>query len=474
MNTGDTAWVLVSAALVLLMSPGLAIFYGGMTRVKSMLNMMMMSFGALALVGILWVLFGYSMAFGTDAGDGLMGNPFEDFGLHNLLATGSDMPLVGTIPEIVFVGFQGVFATVTVALVSGAIADRAKFGSWMVFAGAFAVLVYFPVAHWVFDSKKDAHGVFIGGWLNHLGLIDFAGGTAVEVLAGAAGLALALVLGKRIGFGKDPDHRPHNLPLVMLGAGLLWFGWFGFNAGSALGANGTAGIAWINTLIAPCAAILSWLLVEKVRDGHATSFGAASGAVAGLVAITPSCASIDPVAAIVLGLLAGAICALAVGLKYRFGFDDSLDVVGVHLVGGVVGTLFIGLAADPAAPVPGRGLLFGGGFTLLGVQALGVVAVLGYSFAIALGLGLAIKAVMGFRVAQDVEETGVDLVIHAETAYAALAMPSSGGAGFHPLGVKHTVEALLEQHLDRLGQPSHSGHAGEVRANAVSAGTVGR
>ncbi|BCT76541.1 ammonium transporter [Sinomonas cyclohexanicum] len=472
MNAGDTAWVLVSAALVLLMSPGLAIFYGGMTRVKSMLNMMMMSFGALALVGVLWVLFGYSIAFGTDAGDGLFGNPFEDFGLHNLLATGADMPLVGTIPEIVFVGFQGVFATVTVALVSGAIADRAKFGSWMVFAGAFAVLVYFPVAHWVFDSKKDSHGTFIGGWLNHLGLIDFAGGTAVEVLAGAAGLALALVLGKRVGFGKDPDHRPHNLPLVMLGAGLLWFGWFGFNAGSALGANGEAGFAWINTLVAPCAAILAWLVVEKVRDGHATSFGAASGAVAGLVAITPSCASIDPVWAIVLGLVAGAVCALAVGLKYRFGYDDSLDVVGVHLVGGIVGTLFIGLAADPAAPVPGRGLFYGGGFGLLGTQALGTGAVLGYSFAVALGLGLAIKAVMGFRVAQDVEETGVDLVIHAETAYAAHVGSSSTGAGFHPLGVKHTVEALLEQHLDRLGQRAHAEHAGEVRASAVPAGSV--
>lgn len=471
MNTGDTAWVLVSAALVLLMSPGLAIFYGGMTRVKSMLNMMMMSFGALALVGVLWVLFGYSMAFGTDTGEGLMGDPFEDFGLHNLLATGSDMPLVGSIPEIVFVGFQGVFATVTVALVSGAIADRAKFGSWMVFAGAFAVLVYFPVAHWVFDSKKDAQGTFIGGWLNRLGLIDFAGGTAVEVLAGAAGLALALVLGKRIGFGKDPDHRPHNLPLVMLGAGLLWFGWFGFNAGSALGANGEAGFAWMNTLVAPCAAILAWLVVEKVRDGHATSFGAASGAVAGLVAITPSCASIDPVWAIVLGLVAGAVCALAVGLKYRFGFDDSLDVVGVHLVGGIVGTLFIGLAADPAAPVPGRGLFYGGGLALLGTQAVGVGAVLGYSFAVALGLGLAVKAIMGFRVAQDVEETGVDLVIHAETAYAAHSVPSSG-AGFHPLGVKHTVEALLEQHLDRLGQRAHTDHGGEVRASAVPAGSV--
>ncbi|WP_369044725.1 ammonium transporter [Sinomonas sp. P10A9] len=476
MNTGDTAWVLVSAALVLLMSPGLAIFYGGMTRVKSMLNMMMMSFGALALVGVLWVLFGYSIAFGTDAGGGLFGNPFEDFGLHNLLATDGSMPLVGTIPEIVFVGFQGVFATVTVALVSGAIADRAKFGSWMVFAGLFAVLVYFPVAHWVFDSKKDASGTFIGGWLNHLGLIDFAGGTAVEVLAGAAGLALALVLGKRVGFGKDPEHRPHNLPLVMLGAGLLWFGWFGFNAGSALAANGEAGFAWINTLVAPCAAVLSWLVVERVRDGHATSFGAASGAVAGLVAITPSCATIDPLWAIVLGIVAGGVCALAVGLKYRLGFDDSLDVVGVHLVGGIVGTLFIGLAADPAAPVPGQGLFYGGGFALLGTQALGTGAVLVYSFGVALGLGLAIKAVMGFRVARDVEEAGVDLVIHAETAYAAHAVPAGVGGGFHPLGVRHTVETILEQHLEKLHQPGvtrTAAHSEGVLAGMVPAGTVG-
>ena len=439
MNAGDTAWVLVSAALVLLMSPGLAIFYGGMTRVKSMLNMMMMSFGALAIIGVLWVTVGYSISFGDDAFGGLFGNPFEFFGLHGLLSTGKDMPLVGTIPEIVFVGFQGVFATVTVALVSGAIADRAKFGSWMVFAALWGVFVYFPVAHWVFDAKTDSHGTFIGGWLNHLGLIDFAGGTAVEVNAGAAGLALALVLGKRLGFGKDPNHRPHNLPLVMLGCGLLWFGWFGFNAGSALAANGEAAFAWINTLVAPCAAILSWLVVERIRDGHATSFGAASGAVAGLVAITPSCASLSPLWSIVLGLVAGTVCSLAVGLKYKFGYDDSLDVVGVHLVGGIVGTLFIGLAASPGAPVPGQGLFYGGGFDLLGKQALGTVAVLGYSFAISLAVGYAIKATMGFRVSKDIEETGVDLVIHAETAYHS---GESTARAFHPLGHKSPVPAL--------------------------------
>jgi Amt family ammonium transporter len=252
MNTGDTAWVLVSAAMVLLMTPGLAFFYGGMTRAKAVLNMMMMSFGAIAVVGVLWVLYGYSMSFGTDAFGGLVGNPLEKFGLAGALATGNDMPLIGTVPEIVFVGFQAVFAIITVALISGAIADRTKFSSWLVFAGIFATVVYFPVAHWVFDLNKDASGKGIGGWLGQgLGVIDFAGGTAVHINAGAAGLALALLLGKRRGFGKDPSHRPHNLPFVMLGAGLLWFGWFGFNAGSALGANGIAGYAWINTLAPP-------------------------------------------------------------------------------------------------------------------------------------------------------------------------------------------------------------------------------
>ncbi|WP_077487670.1 ammonium transporter [Sinomonas mesophila] len=434
MNAGDTAWVLASSALVALMTPGLAFLYGGMTRAKSVLNMMMMSFGALALVGVLWVTVGYSMSFGADLGGGIVGNPLEAFGLESLLATGEDTPLVGTVPELAFAAFQGTFAIVTVALVSGAIADRAKFGSWMVFAGLFAVLVYFPVAHWVFDASTDAAGAFAGGWLNGLGLIDFAGGTVVEVNAGAAGLALALVLGKRKGFGKDPNHRPHNLPFVMLGAALLWFGWFGFNAGSALAADGVAGFAWINTLVAPCAAILGWLLIEKRRDGHATSFGAASGAVAGLVAITPSCAALTPLWSVVLGFVAGAVCALAVGLKYRFGYDDSLDVVGVHLVGGIVGTLFIGLAASPEAPSGGQGLFYGGGLDLLTVQAIGVVAVMVYSFAVSLVLALAIKATLGFRVSGEAEEVGVDLAIHAETAYAYGGLGSSGGA-FHPLGL---------------------------------------
>ncbi|WP_427018350.1 ammonium transporter [Pseudarthrobacter sp. P1] len=418
MNTGDTAWVLTSAALVLLMTPGLAFFYGGMTRAKGVLNMMMMSFGAIAVVGVIWVLFGYSATFGTDIGGGLLGNPFQKFGLEGVLATGENMPLVGTIPEIAFVGFQAVFAIITVALISGSIADRAKFGAWMVFAAVWVTLVYFPVAHWVFDFNKDANGNPIGGWIGQgLGVIDFAGGTAVHVNAGAAALALALVLGKRKGFGKDPSHRPHNLPFVMLGAGLLWFGWFGFNAGSALGANAVAGYAWINTLAAPAAATLGWLIVEKLRDGHATSLGAASGAVAGLVAITPACSALTPMWSLALGLLAGVVCAMAVGLKYKLGYDDSLDVVGVHLVGGLFGTLFIGLAANPESPAAGTGLFYGGGLELLGKQAIGSVAVLLYSFIVAFIIGWVINKTMGFRVSEEHEAEGVDVSVHAESAY---------------------------------------------------------
>ncbi|WP_285725083.1 ammonium transporter [Psychromicrobium xiongbiense] len=431
LNAGDTAWVLVSAALVLLMTPGLAFFYGGMTRAKGVLNMMMMSFGAIALVSVIWILFGYSMAFGTDIGSGILGNPFEKLGLNGVLTTSGDgIPLAGTIPEIAFVGFQAVFAVITVALISGSIADRAKFGAWMVFAGVWVTLVYFPVAHWVFDFNKDANGNPIGGWIGQgLGVIDFAGGTAVHINAGAAALALALVLGRRKGFGKDPSHRPHNLPFVMLGAGLLWFGWFGFNAGSALAANATAGYAWINTLGAPAAATLSWLLVEKIRDGHATSLGAASGAVAGLVAITPAAAAVTPGWGIVLGLLAGAVCALAVGLKYKLGYDDSLDVVGVHLVGGLLGTLFIGLAADPGSPSAGTGLFYGGGLELLGKQAIGSFAVLLYSFVVAFILGWIINKTMGFRISEEHEVNGIDISIHAETAYE---FGGRVGSAFHP------------------------------------------
>ena len=444
MNTGDTAWVLISAALVLLMTPGLAFFYGGMTRSKAVLNMMMMSFGAIGIVAVLWVVFGYSAAFGADAGAGLVGNPLEKLGLQGVLDTGDGAPLVGSIPEVVFVGFQAAFAIITVALITGAIADRAKFGAWMTFAAIWVTVVYFPVAHWVFSFTEDAAGNPTGGWIGQgLGVIDFAGGTAVHINAGAAALALALILGKRKGFGKDPSHRPHNLPFVMLGAGLLWFGWFGFNAGSALGANAVAGYAWINTLAAPAAAILGWILIEKIRDGHATSLGAASGAVAGLVAITPACSALTPMWSIVLGLLAGAACALAVGLKYRLGIDDSLDVVGVHLVGGMVGTLFIGLAADPGSPAAGTGLFYGGGFELLGLQAIGALAVAVYSFVLAFVIGWTINKTMGFRIKSEHEAAGIDVSVHAESAYD-IGGRSSGA--FMPMAEKAPItEATVEK-----------------------------
>jgi Amt family ammonium transporter len=428
-DTGDTAWVLTSAALVLLMTPGLAFFYGGMVRSKSVLNMMMMSLGAMGVVGVLWVLFGYSTAFGSDVGGGLVGKPFEAFALNGLLGKES---LFGTIPTTVFVAFQAMFAIITVALISGAIADRARFGPWLLFAGLWATIVYFPVAHWVFDfDVKDADGnvTSAGGWIaNKLLAIDFAGGTAVHINAGAAGLALAIVLGKRVGWPKD-RMKPHSLPLVVLGAGLLWFGWFGFNAGSALAANTTAGVTFINTTVATCAAMLAWLLVERIRDGHATTLGAASGVVAGLVAITPSCSSVTPLGAIAIGLITGALCALAVGLKFRFGFDDSLDVVGVHLVGGLSGTILIGFFASSAAPAGINGLFYGGGVDQLWRQAVGAVAVMLYSFILSLALGYLVKFTVGFRADEEAEVSGIDEAEHAETAYEFGGFSGSRGAG---------------------------------------------
>jgi len=406
---------------VLLMTPGLALFYGGMVRAKSVLNMMMMSFGALALISVLWVLYGYSIAFGDDVGAGLLGDPTQYLGLEGLMEDTTSEE--GGLPAMAFVGFQAVFAIITVALISGAIADRAKFGAWMVFAGVWATIVYFPVAHWVFDFSLEEH---VGGWIaNNLAAIDFAGGTAVHINAGAAGLALALVLGKRRGFGREAM-RPHNLPLVMIGAGLLWFGWFGFNAGSAVAANNTASVAWLNTLVATAAATLGWLLVEKLRDGHSTSLGAASGVVAGLVAITPACSAVSPVGAIIVGAIAGALCALAVGLKYKLGYDDSLDVVGVHLVGGLWGTIAIGFLADPDAPAGVESLFFGGSVDQLWRQIIGAGAVLLFSFVLTLVIGIAIQKTMGFRIAEEDEVTGIDNVVHAESGYD---FASLGGSG---------------------------------------------
>jgi ammonium transporter, Amt family len=430
MDTGDTAWVLASAALVLLMTPGLALFYGGMVRAKSVLNMMMMSFGALALISVLWVLYGYSMAFGNDVGGGLLGDPLEFFGLKSLMGTeGIDKgfaatSLVFTIPSLAFVAFQAVFAIITVALISGAIADRAKFGAWMVFSGIWATIVYFPVAHWVFAF--DGAESETGGWIaNKLLAIDFAGGTAVHINAGAAGLALAIVLGRRVGWKRDPM-RPHNLPLVMIGAGLLWFGWFGFNAGSALSANGQAAEVWVTTLVATGAAALGWLLTERIRDGHATSLGAASGVVAGLVAITPSCSSVTPVGAILVGAIAGVLCALAVGLKFKLNVDDSLDVVGVHLVGGLWGTLAVGLFASATATAGVDGLFYGGGVDQLWRQAVGAFAVLVFSFVVTLVIGFGIDKTIGFRLDREDEVEGIDGVEHAESGYD---FATSGGGG---------------------------------------------
>ncbi|GAA1305827.1 MULTISPECIES: ammonium transporter [Planotetraspora] len=418
-DTGTTAWMITATALVLLMTPGLAFFYGGMTRAKSVLNMMMMSFVSIITVTIAWVIYGHAFAFGTNGNDTL--NKFigglKEFGLQSLVDTATKDDGTG-MPSLVFSAFQLTFAIITVALISGAIADRAKFGAWVVFSVVWATVVYFPVAHWVWG----------GGWLTQLGIEDFAGGTVVHVNAGAAGLALALVIGKRAGWRKEPM-RPHNLTLVLLGVGLLWFGWFGFNAGSELAVDGTAGLAFMNTQIATAVAAGAWILVEKFRDGHSTTLGVASGAVAGLVAITPACGFVDPWAAIVIGAIAGTVCAYAVGLKYKLGFDDSLDVVGVHLVGGALGAISLGFFAaypflDPQAP----GLFYGGGLTQLGRQVLGPVVVGLYSFVLAWIIGKIIDKTMGFRVSQEEEVTGIDITTHAETGYDLGTIHSSGVA----------------------------------------------
>jgi Amt family ammonium transporter len=423
-DTGDTAWMLASAALVLLMTPGLAFFYGGMVRARGVLNMIMMSVSAMGVVTVLWVLYGYSLAFGNDKFN-LFGDPGQYFGLKGLIGgtylqaaptdPGVSIPLAGTIPQVVFVAFQLMFAIITVALISGAVADRLKFGGWLLFAGLWATFVYFPVAHWVFAF--DGVTGETGGWIaNKLKAIDFAGGTAVHINSGTAGLVLAIILGKRLGWPGTPM-RPHNLPFVMLGAGLLWFGWYGFNAGSAVGSNGIAGATFITTTIATAAAMLGWLLTERIRDGHATTLGAASGIVAGLVAITPSCSSVNVVGALAIGAGAGIVCALAVGLKYKLGFDDSLDVVGVHLVGGLFGTLMVGLVATKEAPAAVSGLFYGGGFDQLIKQAIGAFAVLGYSAIGTAILALIVKYTIGLRLDREDEASGIDEAEHAETAY---------------------------------------------------------
>ena len=398
-----TAWLLASTALVLLMTPGLAIFYGGMVRATGVLNMIMMSFIAIPLVTVTWLLVGYSLAFSGHSVGGFIGDLS-----HAGMAGIGPSTAHGSVPELLYATFQLSFAIITAALVSGAIADRAKFAAWMVFVPVWSILVYAVVAHWVWAP---------GGWLFKMGVLDYAGGLVVEIVSGASALALALVLGPRIGFKVDAM-RPHNLPFVLLGVGLLWFGWFGFNAGSALAANGTAAAIFLNTLVAGCLGMLGWLSVEQIRDGRPTTFGAASGVVAGLVAITPSCGTVNTLGAAVVGLAAGIVCSFAIGLKFRFGYDDSLDVVGVHFVGGVVGVLLIGFLATAVMTGGADGLFFGGGFGQLGKQALAMVVVAGYAFAMSYALAKLIDRLMGFRLSPEDETAGVDFTQHAETAYA--------------------------------------------------------
>jgi Amt family ammonium transporter len=418
MAAGQLAWYITATALVLFMTPGVAFFYGGLARVKSMVNMMLLSLGAVGLIGVLWVLYGYNM--GTVAAGegnlipGVLGNPFSDFGLGTLAASEDAND------GLAAVAFGATFAIITVALISGAVADRAKFGSWMLFAGIWATLVYFPVQGWVWGLDADGNPA---GWIAALGtnlglstdVIDYAGGTAVHINAGAAALALALVLGKRIGFPNvEKLGKPSSVPLVVIGASILFFGWFGFNGGAAAGDEALTGLGLItlNTLVATAAALLGWSIVDRLSKGRVTATGASSGVVAGLVAITPSCANLTPFWAIVLGLVAGAVSSLAVGLKYRWGYDDSLDVVGVHLVSGFIGTLWLGFFATDT------GLFTGGNLDQLTVQFLAAVSVAVYSFVMAYIIAIVIEKTIGFRVPKDIELAGIDLRVHGEEGYA--------------------------------------------------------
>ncbi|MFJ3212842.1 ammonium transporter [Streptomyces flaveolus] len=405
LSAANTGFMLICSALVMLMTPALAFFYGGMVRVKSTLNMLMMSFISLGIVTVLWVLYGFSLAFGTDSGS-IIGWNSDWVGLSNIGLT--ELWDGYTIPVFVFLVFQMMFAVLTPALISGALADRVKFTAWALFVALWVTVVYFPVAHWVWGA---------GGWAFELGVIDFAGGTAVHINAGAAALGVILVIGKRVGFKKDPM-RPHSLPLVMLGAGLLWFGWFGFNAGSWLGNDdGVGALMFVNTQVATGAAMLAWLAYEKIRHGAFTTLGAASGAVAGLVAITPAGGAVSPLGAIAVGAIAGVLCAMAVGLKYKFGYDDSLDVVGVHLVGGIAGSLLVGFFASGKGQSDVQGLFYGGGLDQFWKQCAGVFAVLAYSLVVSAVLAFALDRTIGMRVPEDDEVTGIDQAEHAETAY---------------------------------------------------------
>ncbi len=421
LDTGNTAWMLMATALVLFMTPGLAFFYGGMVRSKNVLGMLMQNFSAMGLIAVLWVVLGFSLAFGDAGNGGVLGN-LDFLGLKDVSADLGPEFFALSIPFVLFAAYQMTFAVITPALITGATADRMKFSAYLAFIGTWLILVYAPVAHWVFG----------GGWLFELGALDFAGGAVVHMNAGAAALAVVLVLGKRKGWGRDAM-LPHSLPLTLLGTGILWFGWFGFNAGSALGANAVAAQALMNTFLAASAGLLGWILVERLRDGHATTLGAASGVVAGLVAITPCAGFVGGLAPLVIGFVAGAVCLLAISLKNRFGYDDSLDVVGVHLVGGLVGALLLGLFADSAVNELGfDGLFLGGGTGLLVDQIIASAATLAYSFVASLAIAKVIDAVIGLRVSPEQELEGLDRSQHAETAYLLTDVGSSGGmSGVH-------------------------------------------
>ena len=411
MDTGTTAFILCCIIGLTVMVPGLALFYGGMVSVRSTVNMMLMTFGAVAVIGVLWVLFGFSMVFGDSVG-GIVGNPTQYAGLPDLL---EQMTTVDGLPLSLFAVFQALFAALTVAIVSGVAADRMKFGAWMLFAAGWAVLCYFPVAHWVFAFDGVVSESATGGWVaNQVKAIDFAGGTAVHINAGAAALALAIVLGPSKTW---TSRRPHNVPLNLLGVGLLWAGWYAFNGGSALASGTSASVVMLTTFTATCAAILAWLAVEKWREGSVTGIGAGAGAIAGLVAITPACGAVTPLGALVVGAVAGLACPFAVSLKDRYGYDDSTDVVGVHLVGGVIGTLLVGLLATDAMPSGANGLFHGGGFEPLGKQALAAAAVLLYSFVITFAIAWVLKKTIGIRISDEDEEAGIDSALHRHTAY---------------------------------------------------------
>ena len=416
MDTGDTGFILVCAALVMFMTPGLALFYGGMVRSKNVLGTIMQSIFALGLVSVLWVVIGYTLAFGPDKG-GLIGG--LDFLGFSGVGAEPNADLAATIPHTLFAVFQMMFAIITPALITGAFAERMKFSGYVAFTSLWLLLIYSPVAHWVWAP---------GGWIREMGALDFAGGTVVHINAGIAALAAVLVIGKRKGFGKEAI-VPHNLTMTVLGTGILWFGWFGFNAGSALGANGLAASAFLATNLGAAAGACGWALVDARREKKSTTLGVASGAVAGLVAITPAAGFVGPLPAIAIGLVGGIVCAYAVGLKFRFGYDDSLDVVGVHLAGGIVGALLTGVFADVAINSAGAdGLLTGGGAALLGKQAVAIGATLAFSFLGSILLLKLVEATIGLRVTAEEEITGLDLTQHAEAGYAF----AEGGGGMSP------------------------------------------